>query len=295
MAQQRVILGQIDVNSHRRNKELTPSDRGRSYGLFEAGLSISNIAARTGFAKSTIHDTYTKFPQRDKGLTLPRLGHPVAHSIQDERAIMRIIKRDPKITYSALQREAGLTLHRSTMRRIIKAHGYHNWRAKERPYLTEEQAKRRFEWAQEHRNWTLDDWKKVIWSDECSVERGSGKQRVWCFRTAAQKWDKNMIEPVKTSQETKVMVWASCWYDGFSDLVPMVRDGESTAKGYSAASYIAVLDEVLPQIYSPGLIFMQDNARVHTAGVTKNWLEIHGIEVMEWPPYSPDLNPIEHL
>ena len=81
MAQQRVILGQIDVNSHRRNKELTPSDRGRIYGLFEAGLSISNIAARTGFVKSTIHDTYTKFLERDKGHLLPRLGHLKAYSI----------------------------------------------------------------------------------------------------------------------------------------------------------------------------------------------------------------------
>ena len=34
---------------------------------------------------------------------------------------------------------------------------------------------------------------------------------------------------------------------------------------------------------------------IHTAGVTIEWLEFHGIWVLEWPPYSPDLNPIEHL
>ena len=75
----------------------------------------------------------------------------------------------------------------------------------------------------------------------------------------------------------------------------MVRDGTSTAGGYSARSYISVLEEVLPEIYSPSLIFMQDNARVHTAAITKNWLEIYGIEVIEWPPYLLDLNPIEYL
>ena len=40
---------------------------------------------------------------------------------------------------------------------------------------------------------------------------------------------------------------------------------------------------------------MQDNARIHTSYYTQDWLESYGIWVMEWPPYSPDLNPIEHL
>ena len=29
--------------------------------------------------------------------------------------------------------------------------------------------KARFEWAKLHQNWTLDDWKRVIWSDETKV------------------------------------------------------------------------------------------------------------------------------
>ena len=40
---------------------------------------------------------------------------------------------------------------------------------------------------------------------------------------------------------------------------------------------------------------MQDNAGVHTAKWTKNWLESHMIWTIEVPPYSPDLNPIEHM
>ncbi len=40
---------------------------------------------------------------------------------------------------------------------------------------------------------------------------------------------------------------------------------------------------------------MHDNARIHTAKLTRKWLEDNHIEVMEWPPYSPDLNPIENL
>ena len=39
---------------------------------------------------------------------------------------------------------------------------------------------------------------------------------------------------------------------------------------------------------------MQDNARIHTARMVKKWFEDNAIPVIEWPPYSPDLNPIEH-
>lgn len=43
------------------------------------------------------------------------------------------------------------------------------------------------------------------------------------------------------------------------------------------------------------MIFMQDNAPIYGAKKVRKWFENNGIEVMDWPPYSPDLNPIENL
>ena len=43
-----------------------------------------------------------------------------------------------------------------------------------------------------------------------------------------------------------------------------------------------------------GIEFMQDNAPIHTANIIKNWFDEHGIPLVDWPSYSPDLNPIEH-
>lgn len=40
---------------------------------------------------------------------------------------------------------------------------------------------------------------------------------------------------------------------------------------------------------------MQDNVSIHTAKKVKKWFEDEEVELLEWPPYSSDLNPIEHL
>ena len=40
---------------------------------------------------------------------------------------------------------------------------------------------------------------------------------------------------------------------------------------------------------------LQDNSRIHKAPTVKEWLHNHGISVLDFPRYSPDLNPIENL
>ena len=40
---------------------------------------------------------------------------------------------------------------------------------------------------------------------------------------------------------------------------------------------------------------MQDNAPCHKAKVVTHYLSEQDFEIMDWPPQSPDLNPIETL
>ena len=40
---------------------------------------------------------------------------------------------------------------------------------------------------------------------------------------------------------------------------------------------------------------MQDNAPCHKAKVVMSYLTVQDFEIMDWPPQSPDLNPIENL
>ncbi|GFW12809.1 transposable element Tc3 transposase [Trichonephila clavipes] len=42
-------------------------------------------------------------------------------------------------------------------------------------------------------------------------------------------------------------------------------------------------------------LFMDDNSRLHCANILDERLQSEDITRMDWPAYSPDLNPIEHV
>lgn len=71
---------------------------------------------------------------------------------------------------------------------------------------------------------------------------------------------------------------------------------------FDCVEYCATLDDTLithtDAAFGPGVpfAFMHDNAPWHTANLTKEWFNQHPhIELRQHPPYSPDLNPMEHV
>lgn len=75
----------------------------------------------------------------------------------------------------------------------------------------------------------------------------------------------------------------------------MQRDEDLPRGGFNSSSYTDTLEEGLVPVYN-GETFMQDNAPIHTSRQTIAWFASKGIYLLpNWPPYSPDLNPIEHL
>ncbi|MBW0593903.1 hypothetical protein O181_133618 [Austropuccinia psidii MF-1] len=44
-----------------------------------------------------------------------------------------------------------------------------------------------------------------------------------------------------------------------------------------------------------GLTLMEDETLIHTTIASQEWCDQHQIHKLNWPPNSPDLNPIENL
>jgi transposase len=81
-------------------------------------------------------------------------------------------------------------------------------------------------------------------------------------------------------------------------LTDLLGDLESKKRGITGLILLEkVLKKFLLQILDnhPEFIFMQDGAGIHKRKEVVTWLEEKGYKVMVWPPFSPDLNPIEHV
>ncbi len=91
------------------------------------------------------------------------------------------------------------------------------------------------------------------------------------------------------------MFWAAFGHGIRTELIPMKGDPLSARGGVTARIYEDILNRYLPSIIGPGNIFMQDNASIHRAYIIRDWFRDHNIELIDWPPYSPDLNLIENL
>lgn len=85
------------------------------------------------------------------------------------------------------------------------------------------------------------------------------------------------------------------WKDSRSELIFLVRDNTSRRQGFSSNSYISCLEEGYLPCRDDTCHFMHDNAPIHNAAKTTEWMLNQGISWLDWPPYSPDLNPIEHV
>ena len=95
------------------------------------------------------------------------------------------------------------------------------------------------------------------------------------------------------------MFWGAFSAHGRSSLVVVPSDASSPRGGVTGASILNVLQSELPTILEPGMVFMQDNAPVHRARLVQDWLSeftsANGVTIIGWPPYSPDMNPIENV
>jgi hypothetical protein len=178
---------------------------------------------------------------------------------------------------------------------LAEHYGLKHLRAKKRPELTDEVAALRLLWCKCRAHWKTKKWREYMWSDECLVERGKGGEVIWVWGHSTDKWKPTHVETYKKGKGMRIMVSAAFWGNAErTDLLILERDFESKKNGYSANSYLALLEELVVPYYTDDLIFMQDNAPIYTAKKVKQWFKERVIQVTDWPPYSPDLNPIEH-
>jgi hypothetical protein len=92
------------------------------------------------------------------------------------------------------------------------------------------------------------------------------------------------------------MIWGAISWDWKSPLVFLEK--EEGSKGVNSKAYLhQVLEPVVFPLFDrlgPEYIFMEDGSKVHLGHARLPRLQ-HGVRGFNWPPSSPDLNPIEKV
>jgi transposase len=217
-------------------------------------------------------------------------------------AILSIVKEDPfleftKIAEKLKQHDPPFETipHRTSIQRYLARAG---WNTKEAPKVVPVSAnnrKKRLVFAEKHEDKDEGFWDHVVWSDEVTVEACPRNKKLRVLVHCTQKYWEIPINPQVQQGGFKVTFWGAFTKHGTGPLVPVegIVDKEK---------YIDLLDNYLVsemkhlnREHGRGFLFMQDNARPHTAKKTLAFLRKEKIKILEWPPQSPDLNPIENL
>ncbi|OHW89545.1 hypothetical protein CSPAE12_11872, partial [Colletotrichum incanum] len=111
-----------------------------------------------------------------------------------------------------IQSEQGIDISASTVYRILRHAGFRKTKPTRKPGLTAQMKQQRLNWCLAHRHWTLEDWKKVVWSDETSVvlNHRRGSYRLW--RRAYEAYTKSCIRG-RWKGYSEFMFWACFTYD----------------------------------------------------------------------------------
>jgi len=82
-------------------------------------------------------------------------------------------------------------------------------------YPLQHHRKARLKWAQEHLEWTVEDWKKVIWSDETKINRlGSDGPGMKWVDTEENGLEKHNVTGTVKFGGGNVMIWGCMTWQG---------------------------------------------------------------------------------
>ncbi|GBN39766.1 Transposable element Tcb2 transposase [Araneus ventricosus] len=223
-------------------------------------------------------------------------GRPRVTTPNEDRYLAVTAKRNRRSTASDLSRQlssaTGTTVSRQTVYRRLGHIGLYARRPVRCVPLTATHCRLRLAWSREHALWTPQQWSCVMFSDESRFSLQSDSRRTFIWRVPGTRYHQESSIERHHYGGAGWLVWGGIILGSRTDL--HVQSVTMTGHIYR--------DVILEQhvrlfrgTMGAEFLFMDDNARPHRENIVDECLQSEDITRMDWPAYSPDLNPIEHV
>lgn len=147
----------------------------------ELGQKPREIARREGIPIRRVKGILERFPHQDRGISRKGRGRKHVLSESDRNYLVQQAKRNPFISYSELLASVENACSTETIRQHLRRCAVIHHPSLTRPHLTDAQAARRLQWCLDHRDKPLEFWRKVIFSDESTVNVSCGQRIKWVW------------------------------------------------------------------------------------------------------------------
>jgi transposase len=276
-----------------KTRDTTVTERSAIIALHEEGVSLTNLASRYHVDRRTIMRICSRYQRTSSFSNMPRSGRYKATTKREDRMMHRLQRKTPMASSSCvssyLYDQTGKSVSAVTVRRRLLAMGLRSRIAKRKPLISAVNKRKRLQWAKAHRHWTIAQWKHVLFSDEVPIPfiQIAQQRRVRCY--PSEVYLPGMTRPMMQCGGGQMMYWG-CFQD--NEVGPLV---EITGR-LNAAGYVQLLENNLniAEMHQNNVILQQDNAPIHKAKHTMGWIAQQHLRVLDWPPQSPDCNPIEN-
>lgn len=225
------------------------------------------MARRLGVSRPAIRNAWERFLETGSVTRRPGSGRVRATTVQEDRYIRLTARRErtipARVLQNRLRQSTGTRIGDQTIRNRLHKDGQRSRFRVIRLKLTRAHRAARLRFAREHVKWTMDNWRNVLFTDESKVKFFCDDRRVRVWRREGERFSEPCICERDRFGGPNVMVWAGISLFGKTELV-ILEEGSITASRY--VDRIIWL-HVIPfsQRVGENFVFMQDNARPHTA------------------------------
>jgi Transposase/DDE superfamily endonuclease len=204
--------------------------------------------------------------------------------------------RDTKFTTPRrIKRKLGLDVSSRTIDRRLIEVGLFGRVAQHKKKFTEEEKRKRLSFAEGYKNWTPAQWMRVEFADE-KLFLGEGFWgQVFVRRPKGEALNPEYCVD-QDPHPVKVSAWACFSGHGLGYMYIFNENMDAKLlQGILGTHLIESAELHFDVEHAEQWWFLQDNAPQHKSVLVRTWLFNNGIQCIDFPPYSPDLNPIENL